>query len=89
MDWVREQGLERPLDLCFAFCTYQEAELAGGVQVAELWKDCQKWQGAIPSSWEIVIRAARKEEERQPKLSTVARAFLTRRTKKGHAAWEP
>ena len=65
MEWIRAQGLERPVDLRFAFLSKEEAERQGGPEVAELWQRTAEQDQDLPVCWNIVARAKEKPRKVQ------------------------
>ena len=69
--WLKEQGLQRPVDLRYAFESQEEAAAAGGDEVAQLWRQTQQSAAVLPSCWKILAAAksipAAEDKVAQPK----------------------
>ena len=60
MEWIRAQGLGKPVDLRYAFCSYEEALEAADEEVAKIWLQTQERSEELPRSWEVLAEAVRK-----------------------------
>ena len=56
--WVRQHGLQSPLDLKYAFKNSAEASAAGGPSVARLWEITASLPLKVDSGWEFLVREA-------------------------------
>ena len=64
--WIKDQGLERPIDLKYAFRDKAEALQVGGEEVAALWRSLPALEENIPSSWAVVRMAAGRRRTAEP-----------------------
>ena len=51
--WVRQHGLQSPLDLKYAFKDSAEASAAGGPDVAKLWETTSTLPLKVDPGWEF------------------------------------